>query len=322
MTGRAAAVAIRHMMMQGATMPRASVARPMVKAPQRLNWRAMQSLHTDDGVPLHVRHWSAPGAAYGTVILVHGLGEHLGRYEALAAELNAVGWHVCAYDHRGHGASGGARGRIPRDDSLLRDLARVVDQVHEIREGNVLLLGHSMGGVVAARFVAQGITPHERSVPSWFRRVDGLILSSPAFDLGLRAPQRALLAAMSSLSPDTAVPNGLDPVWISKDPAVVAAYRKDPLVHDRITARLARFLLDSGAMVREHAAVWSMPTLLMWGEDDRCVAPKGSADFAADAPGSFVKAQAFPGFAHEIFNEPGRDRPLGTLRRWLTEQYG
>jgi alpha-beta hydrolase superfamily lysophospholipase len=292
----------------------------MVMAPERLNWRAMQALHTDDGVPLHVRHWNTRGPSFGTVILVHGLGEHLGRYETLATDINAAGWHVCAYDHRGHGASGGARGRIPRDDSLLRDLSRVVDQVHEFREGNVVLLGHSMGGAVAARFVAQGMA-QDRGVPSWYRRVDGLMLSSPALDLGLKAPQRALLALMGSLAPDTAVNNGLDPEWISTDPKVVAAYRKDPLVHDRVTPRLVRFMLDSGTMVREHAAVWSVPTLLMWGENDRCVAPRGSAEFAGDAPPSFVAAQSFPGFAHEIFNEPGRDRPLATMARWLGEQF-
>jgi alpha-beta hydrolase superfamily lysophospholipase len=303
-------------------MSRASfVARPMVMAPERLNWRAMQALHTDDGVPLHVRHWNTRGPAFGTMIVVHGLGEHLGRYETLAADINAAGWHVCAYDHRGHGASGGARGRIPRDDSLLRDLSRVVDQVHEFREGNVVLLGHSMGGAVAARFVAQGMVRDRGNVPSWFRRVDGLVLSSPALDLGLKARQRALLALMGSLAPDAAVNNGLDPAWISTDPKVVTAYRKDPLVHDRVTPRLVRFMLDSGTMVREHAAVWSLPTLLMWGEDDRCVAPGGSAEFAADAPSSFVTTQSFPGFAHEIFNEPGRDRPIATMTRWLGEQY-
>ncbi len=292
----------------------------MAKAPERLNWRVMQSLHTDDGVPLHVRHWSTHGAAFGTVIMVHGLGEHLGRYEKLATDLNAAGWHVCAYDHRGHGASGGSRGRIPRDDSLLRDLSRVIDQVHEFREGKVLLLGHSMGGAVAARFVAQGMV-RDRGMPSWYQHVDGLVLSSPALDLGLTAAQRVLLALMGSLSPDAAVNNGLDPAWVSSDPAVVAAYRKDPLVHDRVTPRLVRFMLDSGALVREHAAVWSVPTLLMWGENDHCVAPRGSADFASDAPSAFVSAQSFPGFAHEIFNEPGRDRPVATMTRWLAEQY-
>jgi alpha-beta hydrolase superfamily lysophospholipase len=279
----------------------------------------MQSLHTDDGVPLHVRHWSARGAAHGTIIVVHGLGEHLGRYEALASDLNAGQWHVCAYDHRGHGASGGARGRVPRDDSLLRDLSRVIDQVNEMRDGPVILLGHSMGGAVASRFVAQGML-QDVGMPSWFRRVDGLILSSPALDLGLKAPQRALLSMMSSLAPDAAVGNGVDPSAVSHDPKVVEAYVKDPLVHDRVTARLIRFMLDSGRVVLEHAPVWSMPTLLMWAGDDRLVAPRGSASFAADAPGEFVTTQSFPDFAHEIFNEPGRAQPVATMMRWLGEQ--
>jgi alpha-beta hydrolase superfamily lysophospholipase len=306
---------------QGDKMVRVSAVRPVaITPPERLNWRAMQSLHTDDGVPLHVRHWSARGAVFGTVIVIHGLGEHLGRYQTLADDLNEAHWHVCAFDHRGHGASGGARGRIPRDDSLLRDLSRVIDQVREMREGAIVLLGHSMGGAVAARFVAQGMV-QDADMPSWFRRVDGLMLSSPALDLGLALPQRALLAAMRALAPDTAVSNGLNPEFVSHDPDVVQAYRNDPLVHDRVTARLVRFLLDAGRVVREHAAVWSVPTLLMWADDDRLVAPRGSAAFAADAPAEFVTSQAYAGFFHEIFNEPGRDEPVATMMRWLGEQF-
>ncbi len=297
-------------------MARVSAGRLQAVAPERMAWRVMQPLHTDDGIPLHVRHWGAGMAAVGTIIVVHGLGEHIGRYDALANDLNAVHWHVCGYDHRGHGASGGARGRIPRDDSLLRDLGRVIDQVREVRDGPVVLLGHSLGGLVVARYVAQGVADNHL-VPSWYRHVDGVVLSSPALELGLSAPQRALLSLVYPLAPDAAMNNSLDASWVSSSEAVVTAYRNDPLVHDRVTPRLVRFMIDSGTFVRRHASGWTMPTLLMWAGADQCVSPHGSEAFVEQAPADVVTSQCFPDMAHEIFNEPGRAGPLRTTARWL-----
>ena len=104
---------------------------------------------------------------------------------------------------------------------------------------------------------------------AWHRRVDALVLSSPALDPGMNAGQKLLLAVLGRLAPGLAVGNGLKPEWISRDPAVVAAYVADPLVHDRVTPRLARFILDGGAVVRSVAARWAAPTLLLWaGSDD------------------------------------------------------
>lgn len=287
--------------------------------PSHLAWRVMQPLHTDDGVPLHLRHWGGGAHAVGTVLIVHGLGEHVGRYEALAADLNRAGWHVAGYDHRGHGASGGVRGRIPRDDSLLRDLARVIDTVRETREGPVVLLGHSMGGLVAARYVAQ-TAADPLDAPSWYRRVDALVLSSPALELGMSMSQGVLLKLLSRWAPDMQLSNGLDAAWVSRNATVVEAYRKDPLVHDRVTARLVRFMVEGAGFVQQRAPLWSMPTLLMWAGADRCVAPEGSASFAAHAPDDLVRARAFEGLAHEIFNEPERDQPVSMLTQWLGER--
>ena len=275
----------------------------------------MQALHTADNLPLHLRRWSAEADALGTVLVVHGLGEHIGRYQTLAARLNAARWHVVGYDHRGHGASGGARGAIAADDSLLADLALVVDAIAQEPPTPLVLLGHSMGGLVAARFVAEGLA----SPPaSWWRPVSALILSSPALDPGMNGAQRALLALLGPLAPNLAVANGLKPKWISRDAAVVRAYQADPLVHDRVTPRLVRFIVDAGQQVRESASRWTVPTLLQWAGSDRCVAPKGSADFAASAPADVVTHLRYPALAHEIFNEPEREQVIGDLLRWLT----
>jgi alpha-beta hydrolase superfamily lysophospholipase len=147
--------------------------------------------------------------------------------------------------------------------------------------------------------------------------VDALVLSSPALDPGLNAVQKLLLAVVPALAPQLAVHNGLKPAWISRDPAVVQAYVNDPLVHDRITGRLARFIADAGLDVLAAAPRWTVPTLLMWAGADRCVAPRGSAQFAATAPAAVLSAREWPGLAHEIFNEPEQAEVLAALSQWL-----
>lgn len=275
------------------------------------------TITTADGLKLHVKHWPYANAR-GTVLIVHGLGEHIGRYAQVAAHLNAWGWQVVGYDQRGHGASEGARGALSGGNDLLHDLARVVDALRVQHHGPLVLLGHSMGGLVAARFVAGGVAG---SGPApWHRPVDALVLSSPALDLGMSGAQKLLLALLGPLAPNLGVGNGLKPAWVSRDPAVVRAYAADPLVHDRITPRLVRFMLAGGEQVRRVAARWSVPTLLMYAGSDRCVAPAGSAAFAAAAPADVVTAREFAPLFHEIFNEPEQAEVFGVLGAWLEQR--
>ena len=271
------------------------------------------TLTTADGLQLHVREWPCSNAR-GCVLIVHGLGEHIGRYAHVAARLNAWGWAAVGYDQRGHGASEGGRGALHHRDDLLRDLALVVDAVRAKNSGPLVLLGHSMGGLVAARFVAGASA---RPVPAWARPVDALVLSSPALDAGTTAWQKLLLAVLGPLAPNLAAGNGLKPAWISRDAAVVGAYMADPLVHDRITPRLARFIVDAGVRVRSNAATWSVPTLLLYAGSDRCVAPAGSAAFAAPAPSAVLTVQEFKPLYHEIFNEPEQAEVFAVLGGWL-----
>jgi alpha-beta hydrolase superfamily lysophospholipase len=275
----------------------------------------MESLRTVDGLQLHLQHWPAPGAARGTVQLVHGLGEHIGRYAHVAAALNAAGWHVAGHDLRGHGRSEGRRGRLADSHAMLSDVALVHDALRQAQPGGVhVLLGHSMGGLIAGRFVAEALA----SMPApWSRVVDGLVMSSSALEPGMNGLQKFLLAVLGPVAPNLAVGNGLKPDWISRDRAVVKAYVDDPLVHDRVTPRLVSFIVDGGERVIAQAPRWKLPTLLMWAGADRCVAPAGSARFAAAAPQSVVTAQAFPGLSHEIFNEPEKAEVLKRLTDWL-----
>jgi alpha-beta hydrolase superfamily lysophospholipase len=271
----------------------------------------METLTLSDGTALRLHAWPLDRAR-GRVLIVHGLGEHGARYAHVAKALNAQGWQVHAYDQRGHGDSGGARGALPHGHALCEDLAQLMDRVRGV--GPCVLLGHSMGGLVAARFVAEALAPQPAA---WSRPVDALVLSSPALDPGMSLLQKGLLAVLGGLAPDLALGNGLKPDWVSRDPAVVRAYVADPLVHDRVTPRLVRFIVDSGVLVRARAPAWRVPTLLMWAGADRCVAPAGSAAFAAAAPEAVVQHRSFDGLAHEIFNEPERAEVLAYLARWL-----
>ncbi len=279
----------------------------------------ISSLIISEGVSLHVHDWPLPpggGEPIGTVVLVHGLGEHIGRYEHVASNLNEWGWNVVGYDLRGHGRSTGARGRLATADDLFTDLALVIEQARSRYSGRLVLFGHSMGGAVAAAFAAGGAaSPH----PTWWRPIDGLVLSSPALDPGMTGVQKALLAMLGRVAPNLAVSNGLKASWISHDPAVVAAYKADPLVHNRVTPRLAQAIVDAGRVAARRAPRWTVPTLLVYSANDRCVCADGSVEFARAAPAVVVTNHGFPSLAHEIFNEPERDQVFAIVKRWLNQ---
>jgi len=281
----------------------------------------MKTVMTADGLALLTQVWPAsqraPGTARGVVVLVHGLGEHAARYDHVARRLNGQGFNVVGYDHRGHGRSPGPRGGIETADDLCADLGRVIEAARKEFAGPLVVVGHSLGGLIAGRFVAEGLA----ATPApWWRAVDALVMSSPALDAGANAVQKFLLATVAPLLPRLAVNNGLKVDWISRDPAVVRAYADDPLVHDRITGRLGIFVAQQGPAVIAAAPRWKTPTLLMWAGADRCVAPAGSAAFAAAAPRDVVTPREWPGLFHEIFNEPEQAEVLQMLADWLDVQ--
>ena len=248
----------------------------------------------------------------GVVVLVHGLGEHAGRYDHVARRLNRWGFAVRGYDQYGHGESNGARGGLPHTPRLLDDLADVLESTRARMNPGVplIVLGHSMGGLVAACLFAL------RKIP-----VEGLVLSSPALDAGLSGFQKLLLATLPRIAPNLTVGNGLDPDFISHDPEVVAAYKADPKVHNRISGRLARFIAGSGQVAIERAPHWKVPTLLMYAGEDKLVNPRGSRAFAAAAPPQVVTTRCFEGLFHEIFNELDAEPVFQTLKQWLDERF-
>ncbi|WP_439112447.1 alpha/beta hydrolase [Hydrogenophaga sp.] len=269
----------------------------------------------EDGLNLALYDWPLPmrWRPRGVVLVVHGLGEHAWRYDPLAQRLNEWGFCVRAYDQRGHGESGGARGVIPSDTALLDDLAEVVDDtrrhIAQPWECPLILLGHSMGGLVASTFVYRNIAS-----------VDGLVLSSPALDAGIGPVQKKLMHLLCRWAPNLALGNGLDASKISHSPMVVEAYKKDRLVHDRISARLAHFIDSNGPRVVAGAPRWRVPTLLLYAGADRLVRPEGSRAFAAMAPRDKVTSHCFEGLYHEIFNEQDPSAVYVALKAWLDQR--
>ena len=267
-----------------------------------------------DGDNVIIQDWPLePGVPLrGVVIVVHGLGEHAGRYDHVARQLNEWGYAVRGYDQCGHGESGGPRGSLPTDTRLLDDLADIVDstRLRMSKKTPLILLGHSMGGLVVGRFVSLALRP-----------VEGLILSSPALDPGLSRFQKFLVSVLPKIAPNLRVGNGVKPQFISHDPAVVAAYRADPLVHNRISARLARFIAEASVQTVAMAGQWTVPTLLMYAGADRLLNPQGSRTFAANAPKAVVTAMCFEGLYHEIFNELDAAPVFASLKAWLDARF-
>jgi len=262
------------------------------------------------------------------VLIVHGLGEHASRYDHVARQLLDWGFAVRAYDQRGHGESGGARGGLSSEALLLEDLAEVVDDtrlrslsLQRTPDGAdtakplpLILLGHSLGGLVVGRFVSLGMRP-----------VDGLVMSSPALDPGLNAIQKLLLAVLPAIAPNLRINNGLNPDYISHDAQVVRKYLADPLVHAKISARLAKFIATAGPATVAAASSWSTPTLLIYAGADRLVNPAGSRAFAeAAAGGSGAKVltvKCFDELYHEIFNELDAAPVFAALKAWLDSRF-
>lgn len=274
------------------------------------------TIQTPDGTPLVLRTWPAAAPARGAALFVHGLGEHIRRYDHVAAVLNAMGIEVRGYDQRGFGRSGGPRATLPASNTLVEDAAFVFARFAAERRARgdattPFILGHSMGGCVVARAVTSG-----RIAPA------GMVLSSPALLLRMFAVQRAAIRLAGRLVPNLRVPHMLPMHLVSHDADVVRAIDTDPDAHDRATPRLVAFMVDAGRAAIEDAARCHVPTLLLIAGDDHFVDPEGSRRFAARLPAGVGTLIEYDGLYHEVFNErpPDRARVLDDLAAWFRTQ--
>src|ERR1039457_225840 len=268
------------------------------------------SLPAADGTPLFVADWpiGSAAAAGDGIVLMHGLGEHCGRYAHVARFFNDCGFSVRTYDHRGHGRSGGARGDVPDADTLMQDAKIAVDDFAQNMSAPPLLLGHSMGGLFAADYATHALSP-----------LRGLILSSPALRIRLAGAQKLLLRVLGAIAPGFGIPNGLESRYLSHRQAVVEAYDSDPLVHAKISTRLLHAMLGAIEFTQAHASTLGVKTLLLVAGDDRLVDAAGSDVFFRKLAPGIGTMHTYPGFYHEVFNEIDAGRVFDDIRAWLGE---
>ena len=255
---------------------------------------------------LFERSW-LPAAPRRALVLVHGLGEHSGRYEEFGAWLATQGCAVQSYDHRGHGRSGGHRNHVDRFSDFLDDLQTVLESVRERHPGLPLhLLGHSMGGLISAAFLAD----RQPAVTS-------AVLSAPPLEPPPGQRGRLWLGRLlRPLRPRHPIPTPVVPEALATDPAVGEAYLADPYVqHETMTVSLALALLQGMALARPEAI--AVPALVLHGSDDPICAPDASAAFTQGLPrGQHVR---YPGLRHEILNEPSRREIYAEILAWLEQ---
>lgn len=266
------------------------------------------SIRLRDGTHLKYYDWPVENPR-GYLLIVHGLGEHAGRYARLAGELNTLGLSVRAYDQRGHGRSEGRRGVLPAgDDVLPNDLIEVFADFAREADDDPFLLGHSLGGLVVLHAVTMlGLRPR------------GLVASAPGLAAFVSRADRWLARILRRLLPDLAIASGLKDDKLSHDADVVRAYREDPLVHDRVSARLACYLLGKGDEVIAAAPNLQVPTLLQIAGSDELVDPAGARAFARLAPPGQLTVRDYTSLFHEIYNETesARSEVVGDLMGWL-----
>lgn len=254
---------------------------------------------TDDGLNLYFQDWEADGAAKGVICLIHGLGEHSGRYADMAEVLNRAGYHLLALDLPGHGKSGRKRGDLPGYEVLSKDISLLLIEASSRYPAlPQILYGHSLGGTIVLYFCL-------RFKPD----LSGVVVTAPGLITALQEQKGKIFFArlLGSLLPGVTLPSGLDPSSISRDPVVVERYIKDPLVHDRATVGFAKNSLDAIEYIFENAKMWELPLLLMHGTVDQLAYPRGSEKFAGMVKPGKCTLRLWEGLSHELHNEPEKE---------------
>lgn len=262
------------------------------------------------GLNIFTQEWGVEQPK-ATVLLVHGLGEHSGRYAHVAARLNQAGYTLFGFDLPGHGKSGGPRGHISSNKYFADLISRLLTDASTRHSGLPLFLyGHSLGGNQVL-YYTMTCRPH----------LAGVISTSPG--LGTADPVPAWKTIMGkllySIAPATPLNNGLKATGLSRDQAIVSSYRRDPLVHSKVSVRLGLDSLNNGTWILANAGSFpSIPLLIMQGSADTVVDPARTRLFATSISGD-VTYKEWEGLYHELHNEQ-HPEVLNTMVAWLDEQ--
>jgi len=272
-------------------------------------------LEGPEGQRLFRQGWAAEGAARGTVLIVHGMAEHSGRYVETASFLAARGWVVEALDYRGHGRSPGLRVHVDDVDDYVSDVRTALEAAsRRLPDRPRVLLGHSQGGLIALRFALT--SPGE---------ISGVVVTSPFLathpDSRPHFVRRNLARVLLRIAPRLPLPSGVDARFVSSDPSVVERYRADQLVSARASAGWLRAVTRAQRAVRADAPRLEVPSLIMSSGADRLADPEAARDFAARARAGLVEYVRWEGFFHEMLNEPGRAAVYQRIAAWLDDHF-
>lgn len=267
---------------------------------------------TNDGLTLLGRVWQTTGTPKGIINLVHGLGEHSGRYAHVAEALTKTGYNLISFDLRGHGLSEGKRGHTPDYEHIMDDVSLFLKKSNEFfgADHPHFLYGHSLGGTIVLNYAL-------RRKP----KLSGVISTDPALRLSFEPPKIKLVLGkiMADLMPTFSMTNSMDYDALSRDAAIVKAYQTDASVHYMISAKLVMELFDSGKYAMDHATEWTLPLLLMHGSADRISSCKASEEFAQKA-GDCVTFKEWEGYYHEIHNDIGKEDVIAYMIDWLNSK--
>lgn len=262
------------------------------------------------GLRLHYRAWEAAQPRAG-LVLIHGLSDHSGRYDELGATMASYGISCFAADLRGHGGSDGRRGHVARFEAFLQDADRFRREVQGLVDPScpLFLLGHSMGGLIALRYLEEYESPYT-----------GAIISSPWLATALPLPRWKTTVAplLARFLPALPMRAGISPRHLSHDEDVVRAYDADPLVHDTITPRLFAEISAAMGLVFQRADRLAKPLLFLIPGSDRLVDSNRSNAFARSLTQGDVTVRTFPGLYHELLNELERQSVILQVREWIS----
>lgn len=267
---------------------------------------------TTDGLQLRTLTWlpDEDVTIVAVVVIAHGLGEHIGRYEHVAEALVASGCAVRGLDHRGHGRSGGLRGHVDGFAQLTGDLGCVVKAFRAEHPAlPTVLYGHSMGGLVVLQF----LTDHPD------HGLDGVILSNPLLALAFTPPRWKTAASrlLGKIAPRLRLSSELDTSKISRDAAEVKTYEDDPLVHGLISTSLYNNMMAAAGEAGTTASALRLPTLWLIGAADQIVSPEASEAFARTLPPESTTIRVWPDSYHEPHNDLDRAEVIEAMVTWV-----
>ena len=267
----------------------------------------------NDDITFYMQGWEPEGKPKAIICLIHGLGEHTGRYAHVGKALNDAGYALFGFDLRGHGRTGGARGHVPSLDVMMQDIHQFIGfQKQNFPNTPIFLYGHSLGGLFAFVYAIQFVDGLKGAIAT------GLALRSPLLEQKAKV---ALAKVLGALFPAMIIPTGLDPATISRDPAVVQKYINDPLVHGKTSLGLGKTTIDAVDLCFERASECRLPLLIMHGKKDTLVYPNGSEELAklVGETNKDVTLKLWDGLYHELHNEPEQAEVFNAMIEWLDE---